>query len=408
MSYQMNAALSTGGDARSTYDETVQRAVDLLPFLRARAAEAEQLRRVPEASLEALHAAGLFRIVQPERFGGTALPVTIILDVCAQLAKACPSTAWVLGNLASHAMLLALWPLEAQVEVWGNSPNAQVGSSFVFPAGHAQRVSGGYKLSGRWPFSSGIHASEWVIVGGMVRGESESSPPEQRYFLLSREEYVVLDTWYVAGLRGTGSADLAVENVFVPEHRTLAYATMVQGEAPGLAIHQQPLFRFPLHMAGGFILVSTVYGAARGALEDLVASSKTRLGRMSGKPLAGELTLQLKIAEAAAILDVVELLTRTRLEYVMSSLEAHGSVPEREGVRMRRDSSFCARLCVQAIDIAFAAGGGSALYDTNPLQRAWRDVHAGAAHLGLQWDTMGSAYGRFELGLPSGLPGLSI
>jgi 3-hydroxy-9,10-secoandrosta-1,3,5(10)-triene-9,17-dione monooxygenase len=389
------------------YDETVDRAGALVPGLAAAAAATEDAGRILPAHVREIEAAGLWRIVQPRSAGGLELAPTIFFDVGSRLGRGCASTSWVVGNLASHQILLAHWPERAQQEIWGVSQSALIGSSYVFTAGRAQRVDGGYLLSGCWPYSSGIDPCEWVQLGAMVPGE-DGQPAGRRYFQLPRADYEILETWDVAGLRGTGSKDVRVVEVFVPEYRTVSYDDVVQLRSPGLALHPQALFRFPFWAAGGYVLLSTLYGASSAALEQFVGHARSAVAKSSGQGVAGHATLQQRIGRAAALLDTVELTARRRLGDLHTMLEHHGRVDPPYAARARRDASYLATLCVEAVDLLFAASGGGALQRDNPMQRIWRDVHAGAANFTLQWDVAGPAYGRVLLGLPSGLPGMPV
>jgi len=389
----------------NAYQQVTERARALIPALQAAAQETEAAGQILPAMVDRFHSAGLFRIVQPRRVGGHELDATIFFDVCAELAKGCASSSWVLGNIASHHLMLAHWPERAQDEVWGPSADTLIGSSYVFPSGRAERVEGGYLLTGKWPFSSGIDPCQWVQLGAMLVGPAGSAP-ERRYFLLPRQDYTVLDTWKVAGLQGTGSKDVSAQGAFVPEYRTVAYSDLVECTSPGLQANPQALFRFPFWAAGGYVLIATLYGAALGALEQFTARARETAARSSGQGISGHVTLQQRLGKAAALLDTVDMTVRRHLGDITRMLEADGKIDQAYGAKVRRDVAYTAGLCVEAIDLIFAAGGGSALYSDNPLQRAWRDIHAGAANFTLQWDVVGPAYGRIMLGLPSGLPGL--
>lgn len=394
------------------YAMLLERAHALLPLLRARAPEAEKLRQLPADVVKAVADAGLFRILQPRHAGGYALPAMIFYDVCSILARGCASTGWVVANLCSHHLLMGLWPKEAQDTVWGpdgEKGESLIAASYVFPAGRAERVAGGYTLSGRWPFCSGVHPSNWNMLGGMVQ-DPAGGAPEKRLFLLHMDQYEVIDNWHVAGLRGTGSADLAAKDVFVPEHMTLSDADTHNMRAPGLAACTAPLFRFPIAAAAPYILVAVLHGAASGALEEFVATTKKRVARSTGGNMADFTAVQSKIAEAGACLDAADLLSRKHLDatmqHVIDHYDTREKLPVADAVKARRDAAFAAQLCVRAVDLVFGAGGGTALYETSPLERAWRDVHAGIAQITLQWDIVGPACGRVELGLPSGLAGV--
>jgi len=403
----MNATSTMIHKPSELYTEMVERARKLVPALKAAADESDELRRTPDHIVEELKESGLFRVVQPRRIGGYELPATIYFDALSELGRGCASVAWIVGNLAAHNQQLALWPRQAQDEVWGESGETLVGSSFVFPAGKARAVDGGYLVQGQWPFSSGIHPCSWVALGGLVKDDS-GRVLEQRLFLLPREEYEIVATWDVAGLRGTGSDDVRVDDVFVPEHRTVSFDDVANGTAPGLALETAPLFRLPMFALGGWTIVPAIYGAARGALDVYVEKTKAGAKSPSGVDFSGQGLAHEHIGRAAAMLDTVELIARHRLAQLMEVVTADIDVPPELLVVNRRDASYCAQLSCDAVDIVFAASGGSALYLKNPVQRAWRDAHAGAAHMSLRWDLVGPAYGRVQTGLPSGLPGIGV
>lgn len=388
--------------------QMIEAARAMIPRLRGRAAQTEALRRVPNETIEDFHEAGLFRILQPARVGGYEFHPSIYIDVCGEVARGCASSSWVLANLAAHHMFMAYWHPDAQDDVWGPSPDTLIGSSYIFSAGHAERVPGGYKVSGRWPFSSGIDPCQWTVVGASLPVEGSADKRENRYFLLPRADYEIVDTWHVVGLRGTGSKDLEIDGAFVPEHRTLPFAQSHDGTAPGLAVNPGPLFRMPMHGSGGFTLLATLYGAARSAVEEYVDMTRSRGARVSGKGFAEMTAVQTRIAEADACLDTVELITRAAYDSAYGCLQTQRSIDPRISIRLKRDSAFAARLCVTAVDLIFAGFGGGGLFESHPVQRIWRDVHAGAAQFGLQWDIAAPAYGRTRVGLPSGLPGLAI
>ena len=198
-----------------SFETLRQRAEALVPTLRERAAKTEALRRLPDETIADLHSTGLFRMLQPARCGGSELPYGAVVELAAIIGRGCGSTAWVLNNLASHHWMLGYWPEEAQDEVWGPSPDTLVGSAFVFPGGRARKTAGGYRLSGRWPFSSGIDASGWNMIAAVVPDELTGAS-EYRVFLVPAGDYAVIDTWYVSGLAGTGSKDVTVSDAFVP------------------------------------------------------------------------------------------------------------------------------------------------------------------------------------------------
>jgi 3-hydroxy-9,10-secoandrosta-1,3,5(10)-triene-9,17-dione monooxygenase len=394
---------TAGEPAAGSRQLFIERARALVPALRERAARAEELRSLPEETIRDFHETGLARILQPVRVGGAELAYGALVEVGIEIGRGCGSTSWVLTNLISHHWMLAMWPAEAQEEVWGDSPDHLICSSLVFPAGRATKVAGGYHLSGRWPFSSGVDFSGWNMLGAQVmRGDGE--PPEFRMFLLRKEETKIIDTWRAAGLRGTCSNDVQVEDLFVPEHRTLAADDTKGGRAPGSAVNPAPLYRLPVLALFPYVIGSAVLGIAKGAYETYLESARRRAATYSGAKVSGYAAVQMKVAEAAASIDAAELIMRRNCDEVMGIVEG-GNLPTiEERVRYRRDGAFAASLCVRAVDRLIEASGGRGFYDANPMQRAFRDVHTGAAHIALTWEVAAATYGKVAMGLPCDNP----
>jgi len=398
----MHEAKPSAGSAPS-YDELRRRAEALVPVLRERAAKTEALRRIPDETIADLHRSGLFRMLQPARVGGSELPYSAFVELAGIIGRGCGSTGWVLNNLASHHWMLGFWPAEAQDEIWGPSPDTLIGSAFIFPGGRARKVDGGYRLSGRWPFSSGIDASAWNMISALVPDE-QTGANEYRIFLLPASDYTVVDTWYVSGLAGTGSKDVVVSDAFVPEHRTLPAEAGKGGPNPGSAVNPAAIFRLPWFALFGFIIAGSALGIAKGALEQFVAPTRTKLGTYTGKSLADFSTLQTHIAEAGALIDAAEAIMLRDCEEAMRFAEVHRIPPMEDKVRWRRDAAYAARMCTRAVDIVFTSAGGGAIYESNPLQRAFRDIHAANGHFGVNWDANAVTYGRVALGLPPDAP----
>ena len=393
------AQLKRARSAPPSLEELRRRAEALVPVLRERAQKTEALRRIPDETIADLHQTGLFRMLQPARVGGSELPYSAMIELAAIIGRGCGSTAWVLNNLASHHWMLGYWPKEAQDEIWGTSPETLIGSAFIFPGGRARKVEGGYRLTGRWPFSSGVDASGWNMIAAVVPDE-QTGASEYRVFLLPASDYTTVDTWYVSGLAGTGSKDVVVADALVPEHRTLTTEAGKGGPHPGSAVNPGPLFRLPWFALFGFVLSSVSLGIAKGAIEQYVAATRTKLGTYTGRSLADFSTMQVHVAEAGALIDAAEALIVRDCDEAMRYAEASTVPPMEDKVRWRRNGAYAARMCTQAVDIIFTAAGGGAIYESNPLQRAFRDIHAANGHFGVNWDANGINYGRVALGLP--------
>ena len=384
--------------AAPDFDELRAAAEALVPVLRERAPRAEELRRLPDETIADLHHTGLFRILQPGRVGGSELPFRSIVELVAVIGRGCGSTAWVLANLAAHHWLLGMWAPEAQDEIWGQSPDNLIGSALIFPRGRAKRVDGGYRLTGRWPFSSGIDAAEWNLFGAIVHDE-EAGVSEPRIFLVPASDYTIIDTWHVIGLAGTGSKDVAAEDVFVPEYRSLAVAQITGGPNPGSGVNQSILYQLPAISLFAFCIAGVSLGIAKGAIEYFTETTRTRTSYYTGRNLADFVTLQVHLAEAAAITDSAQAVMLGDCDEA-ERIVADGDLPTLEQrARYRRDGAYAATLCTRAVDVLFQATGGGAIYARNPLQRAFRDVHAANAHYVLNWDINGAMYGRVALGL---------
>jgi 3-hydroxy-9,10-secoandrosta-1,3,5(10)-triene-9,17-dione monooxygenase len=393
-----------GPQRACSLDEALERANSLVPILASRAPATEALRSIPNETLEDLHASGLFRILQPRRVGGAELPYRAIVCVTATLAKGCASTAWVLANLANHHFMLALWPPEAQDEIWGEDSAALVGSALMFPPGKATKTSRGFRLSGRWKFSSGIDACKWTMLGGIASADGEL--PDYRVFILPASDYQIIDTWRAAGLRGTGSKDVAVDDVFVPEHRTLSVDCMKGCSAPGSAVNPGPLYRLPVFDMFPYVVASAALGIAQGAVEQFTEDTRHRVTSYSTTLLADHATTQARLGEAAAASAAAELILLDNCDRAMRVAEAARVLGMEEKIRLRRDGAYAARLCTRAVDLLFEAGGGEYLYDDKMMQRAFRDVHAVQSHYALAWDIAASKAGKFMLGIAPDIPTL--
>ncbi|HTV87730.1 MAG TPA: hypothetical protein VME41_01830 [Stellaceae bacterium] len=374
------------------------RAEALVPVLRERAGRTEELRRVPDETIEDLRESGLFRILQPRRVGGSELPFRAIVELVSVIGRGDGSTAWVLANLAAHHWLLGMWPKRAQDEVWGPSPDNLVGSALIFPRGRARPADGGYRVSGRWPFSSGVDAASWILLGAIVQDE-EMGSAEPRIFLLPASDFAIIDTWHVIGLGGTGSKDVAVENVFVPDYRTVGVNQITGGPNPGSEVNPAVLYQLPAVSLFAFCIAGVSLGIAQGAIEYFTQTTRTRTSYYTGRNLADFVTLQIHLAEATAMTDAARAVILGDCDEATRIVADRGMPSLDQRARYRRDGAYAATLCTKAVDVLFAATGGGAIYARNPLQRAFRDVHAANAHYVLNWVINGAMFGRVLLGL---------
>jgi len=379
----------------------VTRARGLIPRLRDRASRTEELRRLPPETERDLHEAGLFRIVQPKRVGGSELDYVALVDCADAIGQADASVAWNFANLSSHHWMLAMFDQRAQDLVWGNDPNALVASSFIFPAGRARKVDGGYVLRGSWPFSSGVDSSEWNMLASVVSSDDEADGIEYRIFLLNKSDYRVKDTWNATGLRGTGSNDVEVNDAFVAEPMTVAVNDLAGGPTPGSAVNPNALYALPVFSLFPYVLSGVALGNAQACLDDYVDIARRRASIYNRARLSDLQTTQIKIAEASSKIDAARLVMRSTCIAAMADAR-RGRIPDIAGkTRMRRDGAYSVNLCTEAVSLLFAASGARGLYTSGALQRQFRDAHAINSHIAFNFDAAGTNYGRVALGLPS-------
>ena len=380
-----------------TYEEAMGRARDIVPTLRARAQKCEDARVLLPENEKLLHDTGLFRFHQPRRFGGMELPFIAVVDIVAELARGCPSTAWNVGNLGCHHWILAYYEPETQHEVWDENPDALIASSIALAAGRGRKVDGGYVVSGRWPFSSGVDNCQWNMLAVTVYEDSKAV--DWRLCLVPKDDYEIIDTWYAMGMIGTGSKDIEVKEVFVPERRALALARCRGGlEHPGAALNDGPLFRVPIVASAGHPLSASALGAAQGGFESVVDSFKTRIGTYTGAKVAEFQAVQIKIAEARVLIDsATHLMRQSGLGF--QEYAEKNAVPDIDTkLRWRAQNAFAVRQARQAVETLWSCYGANAIYTRDPLQRYLRDLQAINQHFSFNFDIAGAAYGTFALG----------
>jgi 3-hydroxy-9,10-secoandrosta-1,3,5(10)-triene-9,17-dione monooxygenase len=397
---------SVGRPAGAQFDEPahaamVAKARALIPRLRERAARTEELRHLPPETEKDLHDAGLFRMLQPKRIGGAELDYVALIDCADLLGQADASVAWNLANLASHHWMLGMFEPAAQDLVWGLDPDALIASSFIFPAGRATRVEGGYRLDGSWPFSSGVASCAWNMLASVVYSDDEADGIEYRIFLLPKADYKVLDTWNVAGLRGTGSCDVEVRDAFVPDDMTVAVGDLDGGPTPGSKLNPNPLYALPVFSLFPYVLSGVALGNAQACLDDYAEVVRHRISTYNHARLSDFQSTQIKIAEASAKIDAARLIMRSACLNAMEDAR-RGHIPDMATkTRYRRDGAFSVNFCTDAVSMLFAASGARGLFTTGALQRQFRDAHAINSHLAFNFDAAGTNYGRVALGLPS-------
>ena len=384
-------------------EEMLRRAWALAPKLKERAGKTEKRGRILPETIQDFHKTKLWRIHQPNRYGGLELDFALYIDIGEALASGCASTAWVWANLACHDWMLGMFSAEAQDEIWTDNKDTLIGSALVYPCGKITPVDEGYILSGRWPFSSGIEDSDWIMLGGMVNPKNEK-PPTPLMLVVPSKSLEIIKTWEVAGLVGTGSHDVSCKELFVPRHLTLNPRNARGGPTPGSKENLNSIYRLPLLGLFPHIIAGVILGMARGAFDDYLENVKDRTATYNKSKIGEHTTVQIRIAEAGAQIDAARLLLHSNCKEATTIAETNASFDENQKARWRRDAAYAARLCGRAVDVIYEAAGGGANYRRNPLQRHFRDIHAAISHIGVAWDVNAAEYGRSAIGLPIGNP----
>lgn len=368
-----------------------------------RTALTEELRSVPAESIAEIMDSGLFGLVTPRRWGGSELGFGTMLEVQAELASACTSTGWVYGVLAGHTWLAALFPEQAQEEVF-EDPRSLIASLIRLGGNAPERVDGGFRWQGgTGRFCSGIDHSNWVLVGGQVTEENGSSEPW--YFLIPATDIEIIDDWHAVGLKGTGSKSLVVKDAFIPAHRAVRFSDLGAGRAPGAALHQAGHYTLPYDTVWPLSLAGAPIGAAMGALNAFVEATTNRLAALPPAVQAGNATAFARIAEAGAKIDAARALL------LRDAAAADDALPGTTFTRLEkatrsRNLAFAIQQCRDAANTLYQASGGSGVYLSGEMQRWWRDVNAASQHVAFTWDLAAVAYGRAVSGLEAlGGPG---
>jgi 3-hydroxy-9,10-secoandrosta-1,3,5(10)-triene-9,17-dione monooxygenase len=380
----------------ATHEAMLTQARTMAPRFAARAAAAEEARRLPAESAKEMLDAGFARILLPREIGGFGLGFDTWIEAVREISKADASHGWCASIIIHHAHMIAQFPETAQQLVWRDGLDVSMAASFM-PNVQAVPVEGGYRLSGKGsPFASGVDHSTWVMLGGLAPGGTGGGAPEMTFFLVGPGGYTVQDSWFTTGMRATGSKTVVVDNVVVPRACALRLTDLRDGNTPGGARHADAIFHMPFFYYAPLAFATPVVGAAQGAYAHFRDWTKTRKGP-DGSSLAEKTNLQVQMARVAADIDAADLLLR-RAVHVVDAPEAYSPALLARSVR---DFARIAELCVSAVDTLIGLSGTAGFASSHPLQRAWRDIHFMAMHVCMNIETNLSHFGRMELGLGS-------
>jgi 3-hydroxy-9,10-secoandrosta-1,3,5(10)-triene-9,17-dione monooxygenase len=385
-----NNVSSSASETAVTREELQRRTAALVPILKGRAARTEQLRQIPPETVQELIASGLIRLGNPRRYGGLDVEYDAAFEVSWELGRACGSSAWCYSLWTVHNWWVGHFPAQAQEEFFASGPDTLASSALNPGRGTAEPVPGGFRLSGHWSFSSGCDAASWVLV-------AVQRPSGLMWMLLPRADYDILDTWFTSGMRGTGSKDIVIKDAFVPAYRTLDPNRAGDGEWHGWELHRRLSYRLPLRCLTGWDLLAPIIGMAQGAVDEFTACLR---GTSGPGRTADSMLVQARLAEASVEVDAARELFRHSIRDILEKAARQEAYTPLERARYRRNKNFAARLCVQAVNRLFEAGGSGAILESEAMQRLHRDAHAASHHQALSWDAAAEDFGRQALGLP--------
>ncbi len=349
---------------------------DLGPVLEARKDACATDRRVPEATIADFHSAGFFKILQSAEYGGYEMDPQVFYAVVMEIAKTCMSSAWVLGVIGVHNWQLNLFDARAAREVWQDDAGVLISSSYA-PVGQVTPVEGGFRLTGRWSFSSGCEHCDWVFLGAVV--PTEDAPWDMlnyRTFLLPRSDYQIVDNWEVVGLKGTGSHDIVVNDAFVPEHRT---HRMIEDEGGMKFMHKPPLYRLPFMQVFARAVSAPSLGALEGALERYIEIAKVRLA--GATPMRDDPNAKRLAAEVHAAIATMRSTLAQDFEHLMQFARRGEPAGLLDRARFRHNTAVVADQCVGLSSRMLKAAGSSAIRTDSTLLGVHNDILASQAHI---------------------------
>lgn len=371
----------------------------LAPILASRSLDAERAGMVPVETIKDMQAAGLLRVLQPRRWGGYELDPRVFYRIQMALAEGCMSTAWIYGVIGVHNWQLPLFPEQAQQDVWSASSATLIASTYM-PTGKAEKVDGGYRFSGRWGFSSGVEHCEWIFLGGLLPKKDGSGAMEHTTFLLPKSDFQVVHNWDVLGLRATGSHDIVVENVFVPEHRTQRTNDHSDAGCPGRVLNTSALYRIPFTQVFQRAVSSACIGALQGAVNHFRERAAAHVGKHGAKT-AEDSNAQQAVSEAMITIDQLQLVLLRNYGRIMECAKTGERMPVEERLLQRAQSALVPKVCAEHVNELMRASAASGMYKSNPVERVFRDIHQARGHIANNTDAYARSHGGVMLGLPN-------
>ena len=388
-----------------TREELTKAAADLVPKLRERAEEAEDLRMMPDETIEDIKKAGIHKMFTPKRYGGFEMDWGTQVDVARELGKGCASTSWMSSVVMSHSWNLGRFPADAQEEFWPSCPEAIIATAFA-GGGEMKETEGGYILNGLWRFASGVDHSDCSIVAGQYKNTRSKSGTvlDYRMALIMPDQYEIVDTWHAEGLKGTGSKDIKVVDTFVPEHRTVKALELGGNNPPGSELHESYIYRVEMGMYFNTLLSGPILGATHGVLLEYLEQTRSRFGSMFGERVSEQAPVQQKIGASYEELRTSDLIIDDLCNYLHEQGQAGNSILGDDRLKIRRETAMAAQLCLKSGTRLSGMMGVTAQTGRNPAQRMFRDLRTMSTHGAIHWDNATTPTGSYLLGIETGDP----
>lgn len=350
----------------------------LAPQVRACADQIERDRRLPAPLVSAMARTGMFRLCVPQKLGGCEADAATIVRTIEEISQADGSAGWCAMIGATSGVLSAYLREDVAREIYGGSPDAVSGGVFA-AQGKAVAVDGGYRVTGRWAFASGCEHCTWLMGGSVVLNDGvprllSRGIPDSRLMLFPAADAEVIDTWTVSGLRGTGSHDIAVSNLFVPEGRAVSLITD-RPQQPG------PLYMFPVFGLLALGIAGVALGVARRAIDELTQLAEAKTPTASRKRLAERAVIQTQVAEAEALLRSARAFLFEAIGDAWQAAVAQGEILTQQRALLRLAATHATISSAKVVDLMYNAGGGTSVYASSPLQRCFRDIHVVTQHM---------------------------
>ncbi|MGI9611306.1 MAG: acyl-CoA dehydrogenase [Acidimicrobiales bacterium] len=378
------------------HDELMSWAAGMVEPLSKRAAEASQLRQLPQATIDDAEAAGVFKMLVPSQVGGWGLGLRSLTDSTRVLAHGCVSSAWTLSFLVLHNWFIVRGDKALQDEVFGERPYALIPCPLA-PTGTGVAVDGGYEITGRWQWATGVQHGDWVMVNAMIE---DDDGPVSTFCLAPIDEVGVVDVWHTSGMRGTGSNDVVADKLFVPAHRTITSADLRGDEPPGAAIHPEPFVRYPLTPVLTAVAAAPALGGAEAAVDEFRRYIKSRVLPYSlGDRQVEQPASQIRLADALATVRAARLVWQDAIDRVCDVYDGGGTIDRAERGRFRLAAAHTVRLSLEAVNIVMEGAGASVHFESSPLQRIQRDLVTIKGHVVYDWDRAAQLAGKLELGI---------